>query len=269
MKIYLGPAGVPVSASKHNTISGIETVAKLGLNAMEVEFVQGVKMGNDLAKKAGEVAKKNGILLSVHAPYFINLCNPAKVKESEKRIMDSCERAHYMGAKFVAFHPGFYGNLAKEKAYELVKNACQEMSEKIRANGWDVFLGLETTGKHTQFGTLEENIKISKEVKNCGVVIDFAHIYARQGGKIDYKKVLDSIEVLKPSLVHCHFSNIEFTMKGEKRHLVLDHKPDFEPLAKEMLKRKFDITIISESPILEQDSLKMKKIFEKLGYRFD
>jgi deoxyribonuclease-4 len=236
---------------------------------MEVEFVQGVRMGNDLAKAAGKKAKDLGVLLSIHAPYFINLCNPAKVGESQKRILDSCERGHHMGAKFVAFHPGYYGSLTKEQAYDYVKKACAEMAEKVRANGWNVLLGLETTGKHSQFGTLEECIKICREVKGCSTVIDFAHLYAKQGGKIDYKYILDSISALKPSHVHCHFSNIEFTMKGERRHLVLDHSPPFEPLAKEILKQHFDMTIICESPALEQDALRMKKIFENNGYKFD
>ena len=266
MKIFLGPAGVPI-VSKPDTLSGIKTVAELGLNAMEVEFVQGVRMGNELAKQAGKIAEDYGIRLSIHAPYFINLCNPEKVEASIKRIMDSCERGHYMNASVVVFHPGYYGNLSKDAAYENVKEACIKMSDMLDANGWDVKLGLETTGKHTAFGTLEENIRIAKEVKNCMPVVDFAHLYARAGGRINYGEILDRVVELKLKILHTHFSGIEYTMKGEKNHTPIDSNPPFRPLAEEIVKRGLSIAIISESPVLEQDSLKMKEIFEGLGIK--
>jgi len=267
--IYLGPAGVPVSCERRDTISGLRKVHELGLNAMEVEFVQGVRMSNNIAKKVGEEAEKLNIKLSVHAPYFINLCNPEKVEASIKRILDSCERASYMKAKVVVFHPGYYGNLSKEDAFDMVKENIERIVEIIEDNNWEVFLGLETTGKHSQFGTLDEIMKIVKKEKRCVPVIDFAHIYARNLGKIDYGKIFDELSKLKIDFIHSHFSGIEFTEKGEKRHLPIDTgKPDFKELAKEILKRKINIAIISESPILEQDSLKMKEIFESLGYSF-
>ncbi len=268
MKIFLGPAGVPVSSATHDTISGIEIVASLGLNAMEIEFVRGVAMSNELAKKVGKRAKELGVRLSIHAPYFINLCNPEKIEASKKRILDSCERGYYMNAKIIVFHPGYYGNLSKDDAYNMVKKSCTEMSDYLDKRGWNVKLGLETTGKHTAFGNLEENIKLSKEIKNCVPVVDFAHLYARQGGRINYSEILDKMFSLKLAWMHTHFSGIEYTMKGEKKHKPMDNDPPFEPLVKEILKRKINISIISESPILEKDSLKMKRIFEKNGYKF-
>jgi deoxyribonuclease-4 len=270
MKIYLGPAGIPTVSKGGSTLDGIKTVKDLGLNSMEIEFVRGVKMGNDLAKQAGKLAKDLNISLSIHAPYFINLCNPAKSEESEKRILQSCERAFYLGAKTVVFHPGYYGGLAKEKAYQLVKKSCSFMASYIKNKGWDVFLGLETTGKVSQFGTLDENIRISQEVKGCVPVVDWSHIFARNVGKINYREVIQKLEDLGFDHYHTHFSGIEYTIRGERNHMIIDHnKPPFKPLAEALLKSKLkSITIISESPILEQDSLKMKKIFESLGYRF-
>ncbi|RLJ00051.1 MAG: endonuclease IV [Candidatus Aenigmatarchaeota archaeon] len=266
MKIFLGPAGIP-TISKPDTISGIESVAKLGLNAMEVEFVQGVRMGNELAKQAGKVAEEHRVRLSIHAPYFINLCNEEKAQASMKRILDSCERGYYMNASVVVFHPGYYGGMQKDKAYEMVKQACIKMVDEIERRGWNIKLGLETTGKHTAFGTLEENIRIAKEVKGCEVVVDFAHLYARAYGKINYSEIFDKLSKLSITHLHTHFSGIEFTMKGEKNHTPINNNPPFEPLAKEIVKRKLNITIISESPILEQDSLKMKKVFEGAGIK--
>jgi deoxyribonuclease-4 len=270
-KIFLGPAGVGIGCKSSSTVDGIRYVREVGLNAMEVEFVRGVKMNNSLAKECGRTAQEAGVDLSVHAPYFINLCSTekAKVDASIKRIMDSVERAHYMGACVVAIHPGYYGKMGKDEAYAAVKDSLKRIIEKMKNSGFDdVALGLETTGKHTAFGTLDEIVSLCGELQQCAPVVDFAHIYARQGGKIDYGKVLDSVKVLGLKHIHSHFSNIEFTVKGERRHLPLDHSPAFEPLAKELIRRRTGIAIICESPLLEKDSLRMKAVLENLGYDF-
>lgn len=267
MKIYLGPAGVPISSKGRSTTDGLKMVAELGLNAMEIEFVRGVNMSIALAKEAGKLAKELEILLSVHAPYYINLCNPQKVTDSKKRIFDACERAHYLGAWVVVFHPGYYG-ASKESAFDHVLSACEDMNETIEKKGWNVMLGLETTGKTSQFGTLDENIAIHKKIKNCIPVIDFSHIFARNMGKVDFEEIFEKMQSIKLSRYHAHFSGIEYTNKGEKRHLTIDSKkPDFKKLAESLLRSKIgDITIISESPILEQDSLKMREILKDVGY---
>lgn len=264
--IYLGPAGIP-TITTGDTIQGIRDVKKLGLSAMELEFVRGVYLKKEQAIEVGKIAKDLKIKLSIHASYFVNLCNPEKVEDSKKRILSSCKIGHYAGAKYIVFHPGYYGKLSKEAAYEFVKKGCRELKEEIEKNKWKVILGLETTGKKSQFGTLDEILEICREVKGCAPIIDFAHIFARNGGKIDYSEVLEKVRKLKN--LHTHFSGIEFTDKGEKRHLpISSNQPNFEELAKELIKRDFgskerNITIICESPILEQDSLRMKEIIEK------
>ncbi|RLJ07405.1 MAG: endonuclease IV [Candidatus Aenigmatarchaeota archaeon] len=274
--IRLGPAGVPISSEDRSTLAGIRKVAELGLQAMEVEFVRRVYMDRKAAEEAGKLAEELGIELSVHAPYFINLCSDdkQKVAASKKRILDSCLRAWEMGAKIVVFHPGFYGKLSPEMAFQRVKRACEEMREWLDKKGIEVLLGPETMGRQSQFGTLEEIIRLCKAVKGCRPTVDFAHIYARQGGKIDFGQVFERLKVLKLKHYHCHFTCVEYSPAGvgrgnERYHLTLDKlKPDFRPLVKEILKRKLDITLISESPILEKDALKLKQIFEEEGYRF-
>ena len=267
MKIFLGPAGIPISSSGSTTQEGIKRVADLGLNAMEIEFVHGVNMSIGSARAAGKIAKELDILLSVHAPYYINLCNPEKAEASKKRIIDSCERAHHLGAWIVVFHPGFYGS-SKENAFNMVLEACESMSEKIEREGWNVYLGLETTGKSSQFGTMEENAGVHKKIKRCIPVVDFSHIYARNNGRISFGEVLEKMAELRLPRYHCHFSGIEYTEKGEKRHLEISSKrPDFGELAKSLVKSNIkEIAIISESPLLEQDSLKMIKMLEGVGY---
>jgi deoxyribonuclease-4 len=266
MNIKLGPAGSPAKS----TLEGIKEVKKLSLNAMEVEFVRGVHMSIDLAKECGAEAKKLGIELSVHCPYYINLASeePQKQKESVQRILDSCERGHHLGAREIVFHPSYFGKRDKENVFQITKNRILDMMETIRKKGWDCTLSPETTGKHSALGNLEETIRLVKET-GCSFNIDFAHLYARNYGKIDYKEVLDKLQnELRPRHIQCHFSNISYTSKGERNHEVLDHHPPFEPLAKEILSKKIDFTIISESPVTWRDSLKMKQIFEKMGYSF-
>ena len=276
--IFLGPAGIPTASEERTTVGGIKCVAELKLNAFEVEFVRRVGMSNEAAREAGETARELGVLLSVHCPYFVNLCSrePEKLEASKKRILDSVERAFHMGVDVAVFHPGFYGPLAPETAFKSVEEACRDMLDRMKHMGIKgVRLGLETTGKVSQFGTLDEIIEICRKLKGCTPVVDYAHIYARQAGRIDYPGIFEKLKQLELKHLHAHFTSMEWTPAkapwegNERRHLELKvDRPPFEPLAREVLKRKTNITLISESPILEQDSIQMKRVFEKLGYRF-
>ncbi|MEM5798890.1 MAG: TIM barrel protein, partial [Candidatus Aenigmatarchaeota archaeon] len=179
------------------------------------------------------------------------------------------------GASIVVFHPGFYGKLSKEQAFEKVKSACEDMIEKLRAKGIkDVMLGPETMGKQATFGELSEIIELCRAVKGCMPTIDFAHIYARQGGQIDFGQIFDALSELRLKHYHCHFTCVFYSPAGigkgnERYHLTLDKlKPDFSLLVKEVLSRRLDVTLISESPILEKDAIKLKGMFEKVGYKF-
>jgi deoxyribonuclease-4 len=265
VSIKLGPAG----SAGHGTLEGISFVKEKGLQSMEVEFVRGIHMKNELAKQCGKRAKELGISLSIHAPYYINLASveKEKVKASIKRIIDSCERGHHIGATHVVFHAAFYGKLSPEETHDIVRESVGQMQSHIDSKGWKVRLAPEITGKVSQWGTLDEILKLSKEM-GCSFCVDFAHLYARNRGVIDYVKVLDKIQEAGHKHIQCHFSNINFGLKGELNHLDLNGKPPFEPLAKEILKRKLDATIICESPITWKDSLKMKRVFKKLGYEF-
>ncbi len=268
-KIFLGPAGVPATSEKRDTISGVKRVHALGLSAMEVEFVRGVRMSGALAAEVGETASALGVELSVHAPYFINLSSDRApvIEASKKRILETAERASIMGAKTIVIHAGYYGSLSSEQCYEKIKNELEVLSDDARKNNWNVLLGIETMGKMSQFAGLDDIVKICKEVKGCVPYVDWAHIFVRNNGNIDYAQIL---EKLGAKHIRSHFSNVKKNAKGNyvDIHAPIDHAPAFEPLATAIMKEKRDITIISESPILEQDSLRMKRVFEKLGYKF-
>lgn len=255
--IYLGPAGVG-----GETLQGLQHIKDIGLNAVEIEFVRQVYMTNEAAKLAGSLIKKLKLKTSIHAPYFINLASEEKPKvcASMNRILQSCERGHYLGAEYIVFHPGFYGKRSKEETYELIKNAILDIKKKIKKQRWTPKLAPETTGKINVFGSLDETLALVKETK-CHFTVDFAHLKARQQGKINYEEIFDKIKQFKH--IHAHFSGIEFTAKGEKKHL-LTTKQDLLPLLKEIIKRKTDITIINESPDPVGDTLKTKQLLESL-----
>ncbi len=254
--IRIGPAG----SSGLGNLGGIKKVARMKLDCMEVEFTYGVRMTLDTAEKVGILAKEKEIALSVHAPYYINLASDEKEKilASKKRILDSCERAHVLGAKNVVFHAGFYQKKTQKKTYGMIKKAILGMQKYISRKKWDVNLCPEITGKPSQFGSLDELLKLKRET-GCGLTVDFSHLYARHQGELDYGRLLKKL----PRKFHAHFSGIEYGKKGERKH-VKTKKAFFEPLAKELIKRRPDITLICESPQPYKDAKMMKKMVHRL-----
>ena len=275
MKIRLGPSGIPISTKSNSSIEGVKRVAELKLSAMEISFTHGIHMSLATAKELGKVAKELDVELSIHVPYYINLASEDKkiIEASKKRIIDSLERGVAMGADVVAAHAGYYGK-NKFKANQMVFEACKEIAEHIEKNGWNIDFGLETMGKQKSWGTLDEIISICKQLKHMIPYLDAAHLYALHGGQINFKDVFDKLDILKLKKIHSHFSGIKYTLAGigrgnERQHVPMKMAgPNFEDYAKEILRRNKDITIISESPILEIDSLAMKETFESLGYKF-
>ena len=257
--IKVGPAG----SSGLGNLKGVNRVAEMGLDCMEVEFTYGVRMDPKSAQEVGALAREKGVLLSVHAPYYINLASEEKEKlaASKQRIIDSCQRAHYMGARNVTFHAGFYQTRTAEQTYERIKKALVGLQKQIARRKWQVTLCPEVTGKPSQFGSLEELLRLKKET-GCGITVDFSHLYARHQGDIDYGRVLKKL----PKKFHAHFSGIEYGPKGEKKHIRTS--PDFfEPLARELIKHDSDITIISESPKPYEDAMMMQKVIENFSMK--
>jgi len=254
--IKIGPAG----SGGQGNLESIRKVARMKLDCMEVEFVYGVRISVEDAREAGTLARAKGITLSVHAPYYINLASDEKEKihASKQRILDSCRKAHALGAGNVVFHAGFYQTKTAEQTYALIKKAIDEIQDKIAKNKWRVQLCPETTGKPSQFGSVDELLKLMQET-GCGICVDFAHLYAREQGNLDYARVLKKL----PKKFHAHFSGIAYGRKGERRHLNTTPK-FFKPLAEALLKAKCDITLINESPRPYKDAAMMKRVLAAL-----
>jgi len=271
--IFVGPAGNATLAKEPGTEGSLKWLKENGLNAQEIEFVRNIYLKPDRAEAIGILAKQLGIRLSVHAPYFINLASEKKkvVEASKRMILDTADRAKRLNADAIAIHIAYYAK-QKEKTKEIVKHELMEILEKLKKEKNDVKLGIETMAKPNQFGNLDEVINFCLDIKNKQVIpyIDFAHIFCEKGS-IDYAEVFEKLKPLKLSHINSHFSGMKYNPKTKKYtdiHTMINKAPDFLPLAKEILKRKVDITIIIESkPWPDKDALKVKEIFEKLGYK--
>ncbi len=241
-------------------LAGVRKVARMQLDCMEVAFTYGVRMSVQDAREVGALAKDKGVVLSVHAPYYINLASDEKekIQASKKRILDACQRAHALGAPNVVFHAGFYQKKTAEQTYAMIKKAILAIQRRIKKNCWKVKLCPEVTGKPSQFGSIDELLTLKKET-GCSICVDFAHLYARRQGQVDYGKIIKKL----PKIFHAHFSGIEYGPKGERKHLNVTRK-FFEPLAAALLKAGREVTLICESPHPYKDAAMMKRVVTAL-----
>jgi len=258
-EIKIGPGGNVAG----ELVASLEELHRLSVPTMEVEFVRGIYLDNEAAKRAGEAAKRLKIDLSIHAPYYINLSSQEKeiIEASKRRILQSCERGHYLGAKAVVFHPGYYQKMDRKEVYQIIREAVLDLMDAVKQKKWQVLLCPETTGKVNAFGSEEEILQLIDDT-GCHCCIDFAHVYARNQGKINYAEVLDKFKKLKH--LQCHFSGIEYGDKGEIRHIPVGDHPPFKPLVEELLRRKQSATFICEALDPLEDAIKMQKIVDGL-----
>lgn len=278
MAAKFGPAGncqAFYDAGYKSTSQAPAWLKEIGLDAYEYQCGQGVRGSDEAFAKVGEAARASGISLSLHAPYFISLSGI----ETEKRlksldyISQSVHAAEMMGAGIIVIHTGSASKISRAEAVELAKDTMRRALEALPDT--KVAFGLETMGKLNQLGTLEEVIDICKIDKRLRPVVDFGHLNARNIGNYfvtedDYKRVFDLIGTELGAeyaeKLHCHFSKIEFTGAGEKKHLTFAdtvYGPEFEPLAEVIAKQGLSPTIICESDGTQaQDALTMKNMYK-------
>jgi len=269
----VGTAGIPNSTPRKRTIDGIKRVKELGLDAMEIEFVRGVRMKKEAAIEVNKIATELGIVLTVHAPYYVNLNSHdrAKLEASINRVIESMRIGYVASAWSVTFHPGYYGGDVPTKAYARVRNSLKKIVEVAKNEGIDIWIRPELMGGLSEFGSLEEVISLSKEFENVLPCIDFAHLHARARGKFNtYDEFKDILIYIEKELgrealdnMHIHISGIEYGDKGEIKHLNLNQSDfNYKDLAKALKEFKVKGVLISESPNLEEDALLMKRELE-------
>ncbi len=274
--LLFGTGGVPLSAESRSTEAGIERAAELGLGCMEVEFVQGVKMSSEVAVSVGKLAARKKIVLTAHGPYAINLnaVERQKVHMSKERILQTARIAALFGARSVTFHAAFYLKNTPAETYATVKKQMQEVMNTLRKEGNEVMISPEVTGRSSQFGTLEELLKLSSEIEGVGFCIDFSHWHARMGKANSYQEFSHILDQVEKKLgrrgldtMHIHLSGIAYGKKGEIKHLMLqDSDLRYAELLKALKERKAKGVIICESvPYLEQDALLLQQTYRDLA----
>lgn len=275
--LLFGTAGVPFSAAEDSSLAGIDRIKGLGLDGLEIEFVNGVKMGFDTAAKVREKAQKTGVRLSVHAPYHINFNseNPGIRLQSQERLLKTARVGAACGAVSAVFHAAFYGQDSAEATYAAVKRELAAVQSIVRSERLAITLRVETMGKRSQFGSLDEVLALCRDIDGLQPCLDFSHLYAREGkvnSYLDFERVLNKVaRKLGPRSLrnaHIHIAGIQFGDKGEIRHLNLE---ETEFRYDEWLEVLRDLgvegLIICESPNLEGDAVMLKKLYEAQAAR--
>ncbi len=278
--ITFGPGGNSVSWGKRKFPADLPQYLKEhGLNGYEIECGRGVRISEAAVRDLPKLAEENSINVTFHAPYFISLSSVEEDKRlnSVNYILESARAAKSVGARKIVVHSGSCSKMTRAEAVYLAKKTLTLAQKTLDENGLsDIIICPETMGKINQLGTLEEVLEL------CGVderflpTVDFGHLNARTLGGIktreDYAKMLDLIENElgheRLSDMHVHFSKIEYTAGGEKRHLTFadeQYGPAYEPLMEEIHKRKLQPSIICESAGTQaEDAAEMKKYYESL-----
>ncbi len=267
-------AGIPISSKKNDVVSGLYRVLDLNLDGMELEFVRGVKMKEEKAKEVYKISSINGLSISVHAPYYINLATSDKFKleNSYKFIFDSAKVGYLAGARNVVFHPGYYQSQDPITVHKKIKERIKELVKMLEDNGINIILRPETMGKPSQYGSIEEVIDLM-EIENVKPCIDIAHLHARENGKYNnYEEILELFEKFPKKLIkdiHIHYSGILYNEKGEKKHINLWEKEsdmNYYDFIKVLIYLDVEGLVVSESPYMEIDALLLKEVYEETKF---
>ncbi len=280
MSALFGPGGNSrtfFEAGHSLTVEAPEYTKNIGLDLYEYEAGNGIASSQTMLKAIGEEAIKHNVKLTFHAPYFISLSgvDPEKRLNSIRYIKESLDAAQTLGSDIIVVHTGSCAKISRDEAMRLAADTLIRTLSTVDTHG--IRIGLETMGKLNQLGTLDEVIELCRIDKSLVPVIDFGHLNARNLGGFfntadDYLRVFDKIDhCLGFDVVdrlHCHFSKIEWTSSGEKKHLTFEDRefgPDFVPLIEVVYKNKISPTIICESAGTQDvDALDMKRYYEEL-----
>lgn len=271
-----GPAGNSDSFAALGYKSSLDVpdyIVKMGLDCYEYQCGRGVNIGEDKAKQLGEKAKTAGISLSLHAPYYISMSSVEEEKRlnSVNYILASARAVNAMGGNRIVVHTGSCGKISREDALTLALDTMRLALDALDSEGLShIHICPETMGKVNQLGTLHEVIELCKIDERLIPCIDFGHLNARDLGILkttaDFKNIFISIKnelgTDRLKCFHSHFSKIEYTTGGEKRHLTFEdtvYGPDFEPVMELTYKYGCDPTFICESAGTQAEDAKQMK----------
>lgn len=277
--VHFGPAGNSASFSAmgyRSTKDVPEYLKKMGLDAYEYQCGRGVRISEAGAEALKKGALEYGIALSLHAPYFISLSSieEEKRKNSIDYILQSAQAARMIGAQKIVIHAGSCSKMSREEALALAFDTLKQAQRALDEAGYhEIIMCPETMGKINQLGTLDEVLSLCGVDERTLPCVDFGHINARTGGSIQgkeaYLAILNKMENVlgreRMQRFHSHFSKIEYTSGGEKRHLTFEDEvygPDFAPLAEALIEKNAYPTIICESAGTQaEDAVRMQQCY--------
>lgn len=273
-KLLFVTAGIPVSADPPDIVTGLQRLKALGLDGMEIEFVKGVYPHEHECEEIARVSSELGLRLSAHAPYYLNFNarEPSKRRASQGMLHKAVRMASLCGAKDLVFHVGFYLGDDAEEAYGRVRPYLNEVAGRLKEEGVEIVLRPETSGKGTQFGSLHEILQLCQDIDALAPCIDFAHWHARTGAFNTYSEFGTILNEIRDKLgedalqnLHLHVSGIEYSPKGEVRHLPLQES-DLNYMELLRCLKEYDVggTVVSESPCNDDDGLLLKTVYESL-----
>ena len=276
--IIFGTVGSPLTTPKNpgGTVGGIRRLAELGLGALELAWVQSVRVSEGKCAEIKATAAAHGVALSVHAPYFINLNASAEEwPKSRKRLMDAAHYGHLAGATDIVFHPGSYFGAEPRPVLETALPRLRECVRELREAGNPVTLRPETMGKSAMLGSLEDTLVMAEEIEGVLPCLDFAHLHARpgDGSANTYTEWAVMLKLVKKRLgaralrsVHIHLSGIEYGPKGEKHHLPLKESDlKYRELFRALSDAGAAGRVLCESPKMEADAEVMKRAWGRIG----
>lgn len=269
--IRIGQAGIPLSCKGRTNKDGIVYTHKnLDLNAIEIQFVRGLYvLSEEEAQFIKDYAQQNDIEIHVHAPYYLNLAGDnEEINMSFEKIMKSAQMANHIGSKTLIIHPGFYGENNEKKTMKLVIKNSKKVISMFKKEKLKLRFAMETMGKQKVFGSLDEIIEVCKQVKEMVPVIDLAHIHARGNGCIkerkDFEEIFAKLKPLRLRQYIFHITGVLYKDGNELYHVPIK-KGDMPlaPLIDIILDQNLNVTLISESPLLEHDAVYIRLQVEK------
>jgi deoxyribonuclease-4 len=269
-----GTVGSPLSTPPKpgGTVGGIRRMAELGLNALELAWVRSVRISPAACEAIRAEAQRCNVALSVHAPYFINLnADSTEWPKSRQRIMDAARSGRLAGATDIVIHPGSYFGRDPKEVLKTALPRLKGCVKELRQQENPVILRPEIMGKSALLGSLEDVLALSQEAEGVLPCVDFAHLHARSGAMNNYQEWMEILISIRSALgddalqkMHIHLSGIEYTVKGERRHLPLGESDlNYAQLLRALADSGCAGRILCESPILEQDAILLRETWEK------
>lgn len=273
--IRIGPAGIPLSSRAKSYLDGLKDVKRVGLNAMELQLLHGnIYIDNpDMFVELGELAKKLDVEMGVHTPYYSELAYPADNPITKKNldvIKDDAIVSDFLDASYIAIHVGPYHEGGLKRSMENAIHNVRELRNFFLDERIKPKLLLENSGRRDVLGSVREILSICENVHYTYPMLNFGHIHSRSNGGLespeDYINILSMVdEAVDMETFYIHFSGVQYK-NGDETHYVPIKRgtANFEGLATAIIEMDLDVTIISDSPLLEHDARYMEAVFEKV-----